>query len=113
MNLANSFDPIAPKISNTLSTSFDELGLLVSPIPFKDELNISYILEKPSKVEITIFNHLGQVVKRLTAEQQLAGSFHLTWDGQDTNGRSCSNGVYFIHFANGERIVQQKVLLTR
>ena len=64
------------------------------PNPFNPHTTISYQLPKYVKVNVSIYNSLGQIVKVLKNKYQPAGSYSVQWDGKDDNGISLSSGIY-------------------
>ncbi len=62
-------------------------------------------------MSISIYNHLGQVVKTLVSGQdQEAGRHTVIWDGKDERGAEVSNGVYFLEFEAGEYVTVRKLV---
>jgi hypothetical protein len=55
---------------------------------------IRYALPQPAHVTLTIFNALGQEVRRLVDGQKLAGYHATLWDGRDQQGKSAPSGIY-------------------
>ncbi|NIW80178.1 MAG: T9SS type A sorting domain-containing protein [Calditrichae bacterium] len=47
-----------------------------------------------SKVELTIYNSMGQRVRTLVNTRQPAGFYQVEWDGRDELGREVANGIY-------------------
>ena len=60
------------------------------PNPFNSLTNIQYQLARPSEVELTIYNLLGQKVSALVNDFQKPGSYFLQWDGSNV-----ASGIYF------------------
>ncbi|MDP2237836.1 MAG: MBG domain-containing protein, partial [Bacteroidales bacterium] len=63
----------------------------VFPNPFNDVTNIHYILPNAGKVQVVVFNHLGQEVIRIVDEMQTAGSHQVRLNNYELNGA----GSYF------------------
>ncbi len=62
-------------------------------------------------MSISIYNHLGQVVKTLVSGQdQEAGRHTVIWDGKDERGAEVSNSVYFLEFEAGEYVTVRKLV---
>ena len=47
------------------------------------------------RTTLTIYNILGQEVRTLVDEAKEPGSYEVTWDGKDGDGRHVASGVYF------------------
>ncbi len=65
------------------------------PNPFNPTTIIKYDLPVDSRVTLKIFNILGQVVRTLSDEVQLAGYKSVQWDSRNNFGNNVSTGVYF------------------
>lgn len=58
------------------------LGLLVSPNPFTDQLQLLFTLPKQMTVSIALYDALGRELRVLVAQQALgAGEHQMKWDG--------------------------------
>ena len=80
------------------------------PNPFNPETTISYILPEASKVQINIYNLLGQHVKTLVNEFKPVGDYSVQWDGTNDAGEKLTNGVY-IYRMQAESFVESKKLM--
>lgn len=65
------------------------------PNPFNPTTTIRYELPRRSKVELHIYNILGQHVATLAREEQDAGRYLIQWNGRNDAGLQVSSGVYF------------------
>lgn len=83
------------------------------PNPFNPITNLDYELPKRSKVQISIYNVLGQQVKILVNEEQNYGSHSIFWDGLDQLGNEVSTGVYFARMTTSSFIKTKKMLLLK
>ncbi len=83
------------------------------PNPFNPTTQIRYGLPKTEKVELTVFNALGQKVKTLIFGFQEAGYHTVTWDGANEAGQSVSSGIYFYKIEAGHFRQVHKMLLVR
>jgi hypothetical protein len=82
------------------------------PNPFNPSTEMAYDLPKPGNVRFEIFNILGQNVKTLVDEYQDAGTYRVTWDGDDNYGSSVASGVYFYRVSAGEfKDIKKMVLM--
>ncbi|MCI0330362.1 MAG: T9SS type A sorting domain-containing protein [candidate division Zixibacteria bacterium] len=65
------------------------------PNPFNPTTQIQFNLEKVERVNLEIFNILGQRVRTmLSGEQFAAGPYRFIWDGKDDRGSPVSSGIY-------------------
>ncbi len=83
------------------------------PNPFNLSTIIAYYLPKPSFVNITVFNSLGQVVCQLVNEQLPAGQHTVVWSGIGRIGLPVASGVYFYRLNAGEFIDTKKMVLLK
>ena len=65
------------------------------PNPFNAETIIRYQLPAASAVRMTIYNLLGQEVRRLVDGNVEAGIHWMGWDGRDGAGKALASGMYF------------------
>ncbi|MEW6050105.1 MAG: FlgD immunoglobulin-like domain containing protein [Candidatus Zixiibacteriota bacterium] len=83
------------------------------PNPFNPSTVIEYMLPVTSHVSITIFNLLGQEVRKLVDETQSAGPHKLKWDGRDNDGAQMASGAYFYRLVAGDLVATKKMVLVR
>ena len=82
------------------------------PNPFNPSTEMAYDLPTPGNVRFEIFNILGQNVKTLVDEYQDAGTYKVTWNGDDNTGSSVASGVYFYRVSAGEfKDIKKMVLM--
>ena len=65
------------------------------PNPFNPSTTISFELPAASRVNLQIFNVLGQEVSSLFGGDVAAGKYDVVWNGKDNSGRSIASGIYF------------------
>ncbi len=78
------------------------------PNPFNPVTTIEYSIATPGRVQVEIFNLLGQRVKTLVDQNQTAGSHKVKFDGADL-----SSGVYFYSIKSGEFFKTKKMILLK
>jgi len=102
---------------NNQSTSIDEISVaspksyaLYSnyPNPFNPTTTIRYALPEDSRVEVSIYNTLGQKVTTLVNDQQSAGEYRIQWQPLDL-----PSGVYIISFGAGDYHQIRKMLYVK
>ncbi len=84
-----------------------------SPNPFNPETKISYSLATPGKVELSIYNILGEKIRTLVNEVQDAGEHNRIWDGRDQNGKPVASGVYLNRLKANDTIQTRRMLLLK
>lgn len=83
------------------------------PNPFNPETEISYTLAKSGKVNLSIYNTKGQLVKQIVSDKQKSGSYKVKWDGTDTNNRKTASGVYFYRLETDSKSITKKCILMK
>lgn len=83
------------------------------PNPFNPETNIRYALPKDARVEISVFNTLGQRVKTLINHWQPAGYHSVIWNGTNEAGQPVSSGTYFYSIRAGNYSAVKRMLLLK
>jgi hypothetical protein len=83
------------------------------PNPFNSETIIKFSLQRPADVTLTIFNVLGQRVRRLAQERMSAGPHSVAWDGKDEKGSDVSSGVYFYQIKAGEQSQTKRLVFLK
>jgi hypothetical protein len=125
VGIGNQFDTSAPyfegfqiqprSYSDFATTGIDDNPAVVYsyslgqnyPNPFNPETIIPYTLQKAGKVNLRVFNILGQVVYSFS-QKQSAGEHTLTFDG-----RRFSSGIYFYQLQAGNFRSVRKMILTK
>ncbi|MFZ1685517.1 MAG: T9SS type A sorting domain-containing protein [Candidatus Zixiibacteriota bacterium] len=83
------------------------------PNPFNPATEIQFGLPRAGRVVVSIYDIRGSEVITLVDKNINAGTFHVTWNGLDRNGRSVSTGVYFYRLQAGEFTQSKKMLLLK
>ncbi len=83
------------------------------PNPFATSTTIKYGLPRDSKVNLCIFNLIGQKVKTLVDAEQSAGYKSVTWDGLTSTGKEAPKGVYFYTFEASDFKKHHKMILVK
>jgi hypothetical protein len=83
------------------------------PNPFNPSTTISYQLPGLDNVGLTLYNLLGQEVRKLISEVQHPGQHTVQWDGRDSSGKTVPGGIYLYRIKVGRFIETKKMLLLR
>ncbi len=83
------------------------------PNPFNPSTTIAFTINTESEVSIDIFNQKGQRIRKLMQEHKGSGLHSAIWDGRDDRGRIVSSGVYFYRITSNNKIITNKMLLTK
>ena len=83
------------------------------PNPFNPVTILRYSLKNAAKVDFTIYNCRGQVVKRISQNHSSAGYYSLPFDARDGSGRPLASGLYFCTMEAGGYSSLRKMLLMK
>lgn len=87
------------------------------PNPFNSSTIIEFVVPRISdgqrRVDLTVFNTLGETVKSLFVGTSSGGSQRLEWDGRDDGGEVQPSGVYFVGLNDGSATTIRKMVLLK
>ncbi len=83
------------------------------PNPFNPSTTISYSIPKPVFVEISVYNGLGQLVKKLVSETMEPGQHQIIWNGKDQEEDNVSSGVYYYRISAGSHKTTKKMVFLK
>ena len=114
------FDLAATDVENENDTP-NKFGLGQNyPNPFNPQTVISYQLAATSKVNLKIFNILGNEIATLVNEEQKAGNYSINFNAANFNLRlgqittnNLPSGVYFYQLKAGNFTQTKKMILTK
>ncbi len=87
--------------------------LINYPNPFNPETVIKYNLGQNAKVDLSIYNIKGQLVRKLANEIKLAGTHEIVWNGKNDRGNNLASGIYFSVLKTGKQTLVRKLLLLK
>ncbi|MCB9059476.1 MAG: T9SS type A sorting domain-containing protein [Calditrichae bacterium] len=84
------------------------------PNPFNPVTTISYNLNKQARINLTVYNLMGQQVKTLVNDDQPAGNYKLLWNGLNELSQAVASGTYIYRMVvNGQTVQSRKMILVR
>jgi len=83
------------------------------PNPFNPETNINYQLPEANRVQLLIYNTLGQRIRTLIDEKKEAGYYTIKWDGRNERGLQVGSGIYFVKMLAGDVVKIEKMTLIK
>lgn len=88
------------------------------PNPFNPTTTIEFTIGAPGqtgshRVNLNVYNVLGQQVKELISRTLPAGNHQVTWDGTDGSGKRVASGVYLYKLQVGDASQSKKMLLLK
>jgi hypothetical protein len=91
----------------------EKLGLAQNyPNPFNPGTDISFQVPAGAlqRVNLAIFNLLGQKIRTLVDKQLESGIHHIQWDGRDERGQNAVSGAYIYRLQMGNQILTRKMI---
>jgi hypothetical protein len=83
------------------------------PNPFNPNTEIRFDLPENVRVELKIFNVLGQEVARLVDDVRPAGAYRILWDSKSATGTPVASGMYVYQIKAGKFTDAKKMMLIR
>jgi hypothetical protein len=83
------------------------------PNPFNPSTNIRFELPKAALVTLSVYNSLGQEVRRLVNAQKPAGYHTIVWNGRDQQGKPVPSGIYHYRIQAGDFVATKKMVLAK
>ena len=94
-----------------IAESFELLGNY--PNPFNPRTKIRFSTEKHSNVTVNIYSVIGKEVSSIVNHELAAGTYNITWDGNDRFGARAPSGMYFYEVSSDNRTLVGKMLLLK
>jgi hypothetical protein len=83
------------------------------PNPFNPTTEIRFTVPVLTHVSLKIYNLMGQQIATLTDAEKPSGTYAVSWDGKNRNGRAVSSGIYFYRLETNDFCKARKMLLIR
>jgi hypothetical protein len=83
------------------------------PNPFNPATKITYKLNKPAQVKLSVYDITGREVKRLIDQYQNVGEYNISWNSSDNNGQKMASGMYFARLNVDNESVSRKMVMTK
>ncbi len=106
--------PVAnePQDEDELQPQFAAV-LTAAPNPFNPMTRLTFTLDRPASVSLRVHDLAGRVVAQLVAGNRSAGSHHVVWNGNSSDGRSLSSGRYLAVLETDSRRLVRSISLIR
>jgi hypothetical protein len=78
------------------------------PNPFNPGTRITYSVDSPRSIVLTVYDLLGREVALLVDEEQEAGTHSITW-----NANGIPSGVYFYRLTAGPTVLTRSMVLLK
>ena len=79
-----------------------------TPNPFNPSTTISYEINNPNQVSMSIYDLNGKLVRSLMNRYHDKGSFSINWDGKNNHGDHISAGLYILKMMSGNLDLRTK-----
>lgn len=66
------------------------------PNPFNPSTTINYSIHSAGRVELKIYDILGNLITELVNENKFAGNYSIVWTAADNNGAILPSGIYLV-----------------
>ncbi len=83
------------------------------PNPFNPETAINFVVNKAGPVQLTVYNILGQEVRKLVNGTLRPGAYAARWDAKDSMGALMNSGIYFFQLRAERFSEARKIVLAR
>ncbi len=108
----NQDDVLIMKFDIDLITKVEEFSsynaeLSCYPNPSNDKCIISFFVDKKTRLNISVYNNMGHLVKTLINNEDLIGNIELYW-----NTTNIANGTYYLKLEMGEATRTEKIIVT-
>jgi sugar lactone lactonase YvrE len=87
--------------------------ITVTPNPGRVAATVRFVLERPSRANVSIYDVRGQLVNKVLESDLPAGANSVTWNGRDLKGEQVAAGIYFIRLDLKDRAYTAKVLIVK
>ncbi|MFQ5769788.1 MAG: FlgD immunoglobulin-like domain containing protein, partial [bacterium] len=81
------------------------------PNPFNPETEIRFYLDESRKINLKIYNALGQLINTLVQDEMAAGFHTVVWDGTNENGLQVPTGVYIYSLELSRNVLKGNLLV--
>ena len=97
-------------IDNKLNPEDYSIDIKNYPNPFNSNTIIDFYITNDSKVDLKIFDILGNLVRNLISDRMPAGLKKINWDGTNNNRENIAAGVYFYQLIVNETLFSNKMV---
>jgi len=84
-----------------------------APNPFNPSTTISYELLSAGRVDLSVYDLSGRLVRTIYQGAEEAGTHQRSWAGRDQSGRTVGSGVYFYRLQAGDDVETRRMLLAK
>ena len=97
-------------IDNKLNPEEYSIDIKNYPNPFNSNTIIDFYITNDSKVDLKIFDIMGNLVRNLVSDRMPGGLKKINWDGTNNNMENIAAGVYFYQLIVNETLFSNKMV---
>jgi len=87
---------------------------LIHPRKADNEAEIKYFIISPAKVNLKIYNLMGELVRTLVDDENRASGDHQEpWSGENEQGSTVASGIYLVHIEVGGTTATEKICVVK
>ena len=79
------------------------------PNPTSSISSVEYTIRKYSHCSLKAYDITEELIKTLASSSQQPGTYTITWDGRDENGKKAPRGIYFYVLESKEKRAVHKI----
>lgn len=83
------------------------------PNPFNSTTVIEYSLPQEDRINLSIYDVTGRLVKTVVDQEQVAGHYAVNWDGKNSTGVQLPTGIYYCVLRTSNNIFSKKIVFIR
>ena len=83
------------------------------PNPFNAVTTIRFDMAESGPASLRIYDLRGHQARELLGRFAAAGSYAVSWDGRDEEGKYLASGIYLYRLQSGAQVSTRKMLLLR
>lgn len=88
-------------------------SVVAAPNPMRETTDLQILLERPSRIHMQVVDATGRIVTSRMTPPLGVGPHQLRWTGNDDQGRSLPNGIYFYRIETDRRAAEGKLTIER
>lgn len=83
------------------------------PNPFNPDTKIEFAVPSKTRVNLTVYNIMGQKVRTLVDEELDVGWKSVSWDGRDDSGNPVASGLYLYKVIADDFVDSKKMMMLK
>ncbi len=88
-------------------------NVTISPNPAVGRAQIFMSVDKPSTVDIRIYDQFGRLIRTLTSSTMDEGSYSFNWDFTGNSGSTVENGLYIVVIKTDNSTITKRIMVIR